>query len=331
MPSSHSVRPAHTSKASVVVVLGTGGTIAGRAARADDHVGYRASEIGVADLVAAVPPLSGWPIECEQVAQTDSKDMGFDLWQALARRAAAHLARAEVAGVVVTHGTDTLEETAYFLHRTLAPAKPLVLTAAMRPATSLQADGPQNLLDAVTLARSADACGVLVVLAGEVHGAAEVRKSHTWRLRAFDSGDAGPLAHVEQGRVRQHRAWPAAAAASALESKSAPLPFDRQAAEWPWVELLTSHAGSRGDAVLALVAAGVHGLVVAGVGNGHVHSELAAALRKAQAAGVEVRRASRCGAGPVLGEGDFAACGVDGDLGAVKTRIELMLELLARR
>ena len=154
-----------------VVILATGGTIAGRADDAADNVGYRSASLGVAALLAAVPPLRALPLEAEQLAQVDSKDMDFAVWQRLAQRAAFHLARSEVAGVVVTHGTDTLEETAYFLHRVLAPAKPLVLTAAMRPATSLQADGPQNLLDAVTRARTAGARGVLAVAAGTVHGA----------------------------------------------------------------------------------------------------------------------------------------------------------------
>ena len=192
----------------VVVVLGTGGTIAGTAARADDTLNYRSAQLGVAQLVAAVPPLAGLPLQAEQVAQLDSKDMDAATWLVLARRAAAHLARDEVAGVVVTHGTDTLEETAYFLHRVLAPAKPLVLTAAMRPASSLQADGPQNLLDAVTVALAPGARGVVAVLAGVVHGAADLRKQHGHRIDAFSSGDAGPVARVEDGRLRIFRAWP---------------------------------------------------------------------------------------------------------------------------
>ena len=129
-----------------VVILGTGGTIAGTAEDAADNLGYTAAQIGVDALVAAVRALAGLPLEAEQVAQIDSKDMGHRVWLALAQSVAHHLARAEVAGVVITHGTDTLEETAWFLQRVLAPAKPVVLTAAMRPASSAQADGPQNVL-----------------------------------------------------------------------------------------------------------------------------------------------------------------------------------------
>ena len=191
-----------------VVILGTGGTIAGTAASATDNVGYSAAQRSVADLLQAVPALAGTHLEAEQLAQLDSKDMDASTWQHLARRVAHHLARPGVVGVVVTHGTDTLEETAWLLQRVLAPHKPVVLVAAMRPATAMAADGPQNLLDAVTVARTPGARGVLAVLAGQVHGAAEVRKVHTYRLDAFGSGDAGPLAVVEQGRVRRFRDWP---------------------------------------------------------------------------------------------------------------------------
>jgi L-asparaginase len=312
-----------------IVILGTGGTIAGTAAAVHDHVGYRSAQLEVAALVAAleaaVPPLAGRALECEQLAQLDSKDMDFATWQRLAQRAAHHLARPEVAGVVVTHGTDTLEETAYFLHRVLAPAKPLVLTAAMRPATALSADGPQNLLDAVTAASAPGLQGVVAVLAGEVHAAQAVRKAHTYRLAAFTSGDAGPLAVVEQGRLR----WLSTGARDADRPQALGLDaIAKPAEQWPWVELLASHAGARGDVVRALVAAGVRGLVVAGVGNGNLHREWETALRDAAAAGVAIRRASRCAAGAVVG--DASPHAAYGALGAVKSRVELLLELLSR-
>ena len=136
MPSTTSAR---------TVILGTGGTIAGRSQAASDNVGYRAGEVSVADLLAAVPALAGHALEARQLAQVDSKDMDHGLWQGLAQAVAEALAREDVQGVVITHGTDTLEETAWFLHRVLAPTKSVVLTAAMRPASALMPDGPQNL------------------------------------------------------------------------------------------------------------------------------------------------------------------------------------------
>jgi L-asparaginase len=308
---------------SKIVILGTGGTIAGTAASPTDAVGYTAAQLGVAQLVAAVPALGRLPIECEQLAQLDSKDMDFATWQRLARSAAQHLARAEVAGVVVTHGTDTLEETAYFLHRVLAPAKPLVLTAAMRPATSLAADGPQNLLDAVTLARDGQVGGVSVVMAGRAWAAADVRKRHTYRLDAFGGGDAGPMAVIEEGRVRvlcvERRAGPGVG----LDV------IARDGAAWPRVEIVLNHAGAGGALVDVLVAQGVAGLVAAGTGNGTLSAGLESALRRAAQAGVRVLRASRCVDGPVLGgdEGGLPSAGV---LSAVQARVELLLQLLAR-
>ncbi len=306
------------SSAPKVVILGTGGTIAGTAASAIDHTGYTAAQLGVAQLVAAVPPLADKPLETEQVAQIDSKDMDVAVWIALARRAAFHLARPDVAGVVVTHGTDTLEETAYFLQRVLAPAKPLVLTAAMRPATSLQADGPQNLLDAVTVAQAPGARGVVAVLAGTVHSARDLRKRHSYRVDAFASGDGGALAHVEEGRLRRLRDWP----------QGEPVGLERLAAlPWPAVEIVASHAGASGALVRAAVASGVRGLVVAATGNGTVHRSLLAALLDAQRAGVTVWRSTRCLDGPVLSTPDDLLPSA-GTLTPVQARIELQLQLM---
>ncbi len=310
------------SNPSIVVVLGTGGTIAGTAASAGDNLGYSAAQLGAAQLIFAVPALAELPIEVEQVAQIDSKDMGFAVWRALAEAVSRHLARPEVCGIVVTHGTDTLEETAYFLQRVLAPCKPVVLVAAMRPATSLQADGPQNLIDAVGVARTANARGVVAVLAGSVHSGLDVRKVHTYKLDAFGSGDAGVIAQIEQGRLRRHRDWPEGEAHG-----MARLP--RDVAQWPQVEIVTSHAGATSAMVQALCQSGVKGIVVAGTGNGTLHRELEAALLAAQAAGVAVLRSSRCLEGSVVDAG-AELLPAAGALTPVQARIELMLHLLAQ-
>lgn len=316
-----------------LVVLGTGGTIAGRADAAADNVGYTAGQVGVDELLtgvramaAQVPKLGGWVLQAEQVAQVDSKDMGPAVWRTLLARVAHHLSRPEVAGLVVTHGTDTLEETAWLLQRVLAPTKPVVLTCAMRPATALVPDGPQNLMDALCVAAEPHAQGVVAVCAGQVHQARHVQKVHTYRLNAFDSGDAGPMGCVEEGRLRQWQAWPESVPLSGgLESLLRCDP-------WPRVELVTSHAGADGAVVRALLAASgpdtpLRGLVVAGTGNGTLHSDLMDALRQAQARGVVVRRGTRCAYGQVVG-GTPEALADTGGLSPLKARLSLMLELL---
>lgn len=305
---------------SKVIVLGTGGTIAGTSADASDHVGYTAAQLGVVALVRAVPALAAVPIESEHVAQLDSKDMGHAVWRDLARRCAHHLARPAVCGIVITHGTDTLEETAWFLQRVLSPAKPVVLTAAMRPATALQPDGPQNLLDAVLVARSPLARGVVAVLAGQVHGARDVRKLHPYRIDAFSSGDAGPIGLVEAGALRVFRPWPHGQALG-LHA----LPDD--VSSWPQVEIVASHAGASGAVVRALCGIGVRGLVVAGTGNGTLHRDLEAALVEAQGQGVSVLRSTRCRNGRVLATAGAVLPSAD-DLTPEKARVELMLRLM---
>ena len=305
----------------LVVILATGGTIAGTAAAATDTTGYQAGALGVEALVAGVPALAEHRLESEAVAAIDSKDMDEATWQRLGRRVAHHLARPEVAGIVVTHGTDTLEETAYFLQRVLAPAKPVVLTAAMRPASALSPDGPANLLDAVTVAQAPGACGVSVVFAGAAWAAVGLRKVHTLQTGAFAGSDCGPVARLEGGVLRQFRAWPEGVA----------LGLERIAAEpstWPRVEIVMNHAGADGRVVDDAVIAGTAGLVVAGTGHGTVSARMEQALARARGEGVRVARASRCVFGPVLPHGadDVEAAG---ELSAVQARVELQLALLA--
>lgn len=304
-----------------VVVLATGGTIAGTAASATQHTGYKAGALGADALVAAVPALQGTALEAETLASLDSCDMDHATWARLLARAAEHLARPEVAGLVVTHGTDTLEETAYFLHRVLAPGKPLVLTAAMRPATALSPDGPQNLFDAVSLARTPGVRGVLVMLGGMVFAGTDLRKVHGLRVDAFSAGDAGPTALLEDGVLRRLRDWPDAAPHAAAGQLGDP-------AQWPRVDIVTSHASADGRVVDLLVADGTRGIVIAGTGNGSVHRDLLAAARRAQSQGVRVLRASRCLLGGVVG-GAADALPSAATLTPMQARVELLLDLIA--
>ncbi len=306
-----------------IVFLGTGGTIAGTAANMFEHSDYTAAQVGVHALLARLP---GWNdgrgaerYVVEQVAQLDSKDMGFDVWVKLALRVAHHLAQDDVQGLVITHGTDTLEETAYFLQALLAPAKPVVMTCAMRPANALVPDGPQNLLDALAVASNTGASGVTVVCAGAIYGAVDVQKVHPYRLNAFSAGDAGPIGFVEQGRLHLLRDWP--------RGNGLPLMSGLADAAWPRVEIVMSYAGADGAVVRALLKAGVQGLVVAATGNGTVHQDLEAALVLAMQQGVKVVRATRCTEGRLLPSVNDALPAAAG-LTPVKARIALMLALM---
>ncbi len=318
-----------------IVLLGTGGTIAGTAVRPDDHVGYQAAQISAAQLIESLPILEDFPhgLVVEQVAQVDSKDMDVQIWQCLLRAVIRHLADPEANGVIVTHGTDTLEETAWFLHLAL-PAnlvgrKPVVLTCAMRPATAISPDGPQNMLDALRVAAHPDAHGVVVVCAGSIHGAADVQKIHSYRLDAFSSGDSGVLGLVEDKVVRMVRDWPDAPEDKARTATE----IIAMASDWPRVEIVMSHAGADGAIVDALLGpamasgAPLRGLIVAGTGNGTIHRCLEVALARAELAGVEVLRSSRCSNGRVLATIGQQFPDSNG-MSAVKARIALMLKLL---
>lgn len=329
-----------------IVVLGTGGTIAGTATSSSNHTGYTAAQLGVDSLLANVPglqaALKGAALHTEQIAQLDSKDMDFETMLRLAKRCAFHLAQPQVKAIIITHGTDTLEETAYFLHRVIPPelqTKPVVMTCAMRPATSSQADGPRNLRDAVTLASDAQARGVLVVCAGEVHHAVAVQKTHSYALNAFSSGDAALGELGAMGQVREATVLWHATGQAFFESnqplaliKSAPSAMHlivKETVQWPRVEIVLNHAQARGAIVRALLADAqpddpLRGIVVAGTGNGTVSQALQDALSKAQEQGVQVMIASRCAWGGVR---DNAVS--TNALSAVKTRVELVLKLLA--
>jgi L-asparaginase len=319
-----------------IVVLGTGGTIAGMAADAGDSLGYVSAQQGVGELLQGLPGLAQSPFEVlsEQVAQIDSKDMDFADWQRMLRRCTYWLGRDDVLGLVLTHGTDTLEETAFFLQSVLAVSKPVVLTCAMRPASSIGADGPQNLMDALSVAAHPGAHGVVAVCAGNIHGARDVQKVHTWRLDAFSSGDAGAIGQVIQGTLYLSRNWPQ----SQFAYSKVDLEKIANLTQWPRVEIVMSHAGASGatvdalvspDAALRLGAPPVQGLVVAGTGNGSLHHDLEAALIRAQARGVRIVRATRCCHGQVVTTVNHEIPDSQG-LSAVKARVAMMLELIAQ-
>ena len=310
-----------------VLVLGTGGTIAGVApvANTATGAGYTAGVLGVDRLLASAPGVEQHArLEFAQLCNIDSKDAGPGLWLELARAVRAWRERAGSAGCVITHGSDTLEESAYALDCLLEPGSPVVLTAAMLPSAALSADGPRNLFDAVRVAADPAAAGrgVLCVAHGRVHAALDVSKQHPARIDAFGSGERGPLGFIGAGGLRFTREQPRHAPCAFASS-----PLPAQDARWPRVELVCSHAGADGEMVRALLAASAAGtlrprlwaLVVLGTGSGTVHEQLQAALDQAAQAGVRVQVVPRTG--PCEG-GEF-----DG-LNAVKVRVRLLLEAL---
>ena len=310
-----------------IAILATGGTIAGSADDAGSAARYRAGAVPIDQLLAAsklgLERIAN--VRAEQVAQIDSKDLTFDVWEKLVERVRHWIDVERVDGVVITHGTDTLEETAMLLHLTQQGDAPIVVTAAMRPSTSLSADGPLNLLNAVRLAASpaSRGRGVLVALNQRVHAARDVQKAHTYAVEAFVSPDVGPVGFVLDTQVQLQRATPRPDSADVL-----PLP---PAGQWPWVEVLASYAQPDARLVDALVAAGVKGLVVAATGAGSIHANLEAALNRASQQGVFVLRSTRTGAGVVPPQPDGQGWASTGTLNPYKARVLLMLLIGAGR
>ena len=310
-----------------IAILATGGTIAGSADDAGSAARYRAGAVPIDQLLAAsklgLERIAN--VRAEQVAQIDSKDLTFDVWEKLVERVRHWIDVERVDGVVITHGTDTLEETAMLLHLTQQGDTPIVITAAMRPSTSLSADGPLNLLNAVRLAANpaSRGRGVLVALNQRVHAARDVQKGHTYAVEAFVSPDVGPVGFVLDTQVQFQRATERPDAADLL-----PMP---SAGQWPWVEVLASYAQPDARLVDALVAAGVKGLVIAATGAGSIHVNLEAALNRASQQGVFVLRSTRTGAGIVPPQPDAQGWASTGTLNPYKARVLLMLLIAAGR
>ncbi len=312
-----------------VVILGTGGTIAGTANDPSRAWAYQAAQLSVAQLIEAVPALQGVPLEAVQVAQVDSKDMSWSIWRQLGRALHVQLARDDVAGVVITHGTDTLEETACLLQALHDGAKPVVLTAAMYPATSPDADGPGNLRDAVRAVQESarrGLGGVVAVMHGRVWSAVDVRKAHSHALDAFDGGGASPLVVLAQDD-RSEAVWPSAWPACGRFG------WGYLEVNPPRVEIVCSHADADGWLVRAMLAHAqtserpLRGIVVAGTGHGTLHEGLAQALREATQQGITVWRSSRVARGGVLArEGDEWPAVPH--LTAAQARVALTLSLL---
>ena len=324
-----------------IVVLGMGGTIAGEGDDPSQTLTYQAGARSVARLMADLPLPCRAQIEAtecaligESVAQIDSKDIQWTHWWELARRVVHWLDEPSVQGLVVTHGTDTLEETAWFLDQVLGHRthfKPVVITCAMRPATAADADGPQNLADAVVVAASGAVRGVVACVAGEVFSAQSVQKVHPTRVNAFDGGPMSRIATVHSGVLQRENlgdAFPPLSQSRWDRWLSPVTPIPKQ----PWVECVW-HTGAASSQLLPLLAsAGVDGVVVAATGNGTINEEWLLQLQSMSAAGVAVRCATRCSHGALLGDKEkgqtFSGLAFYPELNAVKSRVQLSLDLL---
>jgi L-asparaginase len=313
-----------------VRLLATGGTIAGVQTNAS-HRGYTAAAFSAEALIAAVPQLAELAgIEVEQVTAIGSQDMEESTWCKLALRSQAALDAPDISGVVITHGTDTMEETAFFLNLVVHAEKPIVLVGAMRPATAISADGPMNLYNAVAVAAHPDARGrgVLVVANDEIHFAREVSKTNTTQVGTFRSTHRGLAGLVNAGRL--HLYGPPVRRHTRVSEFSV-----TSHTTLPRVDIVYCHAGMGRELIDAAVRAGAGGLVIAGVGDGNLNQAALAAATGAAKDGVAVVRSSRTGGGVVernIEIDDDAAGFIAGDeLNPQKARVLLMLGLMHTR
>jgi len=313
-----------------IVVLATGGTIAGAAA-SDVQAGYTSGQVGVQQLLAAVPQAKKLAtLRGEQISNIGSQDMNDEVWLKLAKRINELAAMADVDGIVITHGTDTIEETAYFLNLVVKSRKPVVLTAAMRPSTALSADGPLNFYNAVAVAANKDAAGrgVLVVVNDWIHGASSLTKTSTTAVQTFLSPLSGLVGTVAYGETEFYRG------PVGKNTTQSEFSLDGVTA-LPRVDIVMAHENMDGALIDAAAAAGAKGIVIAGVGNGNMTAGALKALTAQAKKGVICVRSSRVTTGNVGRNvevnDDEAGLVASLDLNPQKARVLLRLALLKQR
>jgi len=277
-----------------VEVLATGGTIAGAAAT-DVQAGYTSGQVGVEQLLAAVPQAKKLAnLRGEQISNIGSQDMNDEVWLKLAARINELLAMPDVAGVVITHGTDTIEETAYFLNLVVKSKKPVVMTAAMRPSTALSADGPLNFYNAVAVAANKNAAGrgVLVVVNDWIHGASSLTKTSTTAVQTFLSPIWGLIGSVAYGDIEFYR--------GPVGRNTVTSEFSvEKSTRLPRVDIIMAYEDMDGSLIDAAVASGAKGLVIAGVGNGNMTEAAIKALAAQAKKGIVCVRSTRVATGRV--------------------------------
>ena len=313
-----------------IVILATGGTIAGAGASSTGSA-YTSGQVKIEAMIDAVPNIRKLAnLKGEQLANVGSQDMSVKVWLDLANRINELLKSAAVDGIVITHGTDTQEETAYFLNLVVKSDKPVVLTGSMRPSTALSADGPLNMYNAVALAANKDAkgYGVMVVMNDDIHAAKDVKKMISTPVHTFQSPQEGLIGTVIFGEVLFfHKP-------SGRHTTNSEFSVDGLKS-LPRVDIIYGCADMSIDLIDIMVKAGAKGIVIAGVGDGNMNAGTLEAMKKATKAGIPVVRATRVPIGAVLIKGEV----VDTDYGSVssdelnpqKARILLMLSLLKDR
>jgi L-asparaginase len=318
----------------LVWVLSTGGTISGRGASPTALSEYKSGSLLGAELVAGVPAITQYAeVKVEQIVNVGSPDLTLDNWLTIARRINRIFADdAKVAGIVITHGTSTLEETAYFLNLTVRDDRPVVLVGAQRPASAISADGPLNLLNAIRTAAARDARGkgVMIVMNDEINAAREVTKTNTYRVETFRAPELGFLGYVDADAVSFYRA--------STKRHTSRSEFDVSSITvLPKVDILYSYVEPNPAMVKALVESGDQGIVFAATGAGTLSSFEKKALEPILALPAASRpvlvRSSRTGNGRVIGREEYDAMGlIPADtLSPQKARILLMLALTRTR
>ena len=314
----------------IVYVLSTGGTIAGSGSSSTDLSNYKPGSILGEQLVKAVPQISQIAdVRVEQIVNVNSSDLTIENWLTLAKRIHAILKETPaVAGFVITSGTNTLEETAYFLNLTVRSDKPVVMVGAMRPATAISADGPLNLLNAVrtAIAPESRGKGTLIVLNDEINAARDTTKTNTLRVETFRAPELGILGYIDEDKVSYYRAT--------TKRHTANSEFDITAlATLPKVSILYSYIEPDASLIQAAIKGGAKGIVFAGTGNGALSIAEETAVKEVTSMPAATRpvlvRSSRTGNGRVVATAEYDAMGiVPGDtLNPQKARILLMLAL----
>jgi len=310
-----------------IMIIATGGTIAG-SATSQTSAGYQSGAVGVDVLINAVPQMKDIAeVSGEQIASIGSQDMCDSVWLKLGKRVNEVLAKPDIDGVVITHGTDTMEETSYFLDLVVKSDKPVVLTGSMRPSTAMSADGPLNIYNAVGIAADPQAKGrgVMVTLDDDIHAAHDVVKTHSTDIGTMSSGEAGLVGAALFGKNTWFRS-----PNNVHTSKSE---FSVNGVnELPRVDIIYAHANMSPDIIASAVASGAKGLVIAGVGDGNMTTPAANALKDAAAKGVVCVRSSRTNGGIIRRNielnDDQMGTVTSMELNPAKARVLLQLALL---